>query len=106
MEALFESDGVPIAGHLARPRIAPGTSVPGLVITHGMPHASQGGRLSARSFPELAERIAAEMGWMVLVSEAVAVHGSQALILPACIILVAVLLVWAANVGVRRGWLS
>jgi putative redox protein len=67
VEALFESDGVPIAGHLARPRIAPGTSVPGLVITHGMPHASQGGRLSARSFPELAERIAAEMGWMVLV---------------------------------------
>lgn len=68
MEKLFTSTGdVEIAGHLARPRIAPGTFVPGLVISHGFPHLTQGGRLSARSFPELAERIATEMGWMVLV---------------------------------------
>jgi fermentation-respiration switch protein FrsA (DUF1100 family) len=67
VETLFESDGVPIAGHLARPRFPPGTTVPALVITHGMPHASGGGRLSAGTFPELAERIAGEMGWMALV---------------------------------------
>jgi len=68
VEKLFTStDGVEIAGHLARPRIAPGTFVPGLVISHGFPHLKQGGKLSARSFPELAERIATEMGWMVLV---------------------------------------
>ncbi len=67
MEQLFESGGVPIAGHLARPRSAPGTQVPGLVISHGFPHLKGGGRLSARSFPELADRIATEMGWFVLV---------------------------------------
>jgi uncharacterized protein len=68
VEKLFTSTGgVEIAGHLARPRIAPGTFVPGLVISHGFPHLKQGGRLSAKSFPELAERIATEMGWMVLV---------------------------------------
>jgi fermentation-respiration switch protein FrsA (DUF1100 family) len=67
METLFQSGSIEIAGHLARPRIAPGTFVPGVVISHGMPHASQGGRLSARSFPELAERIATEMGWMAMV---------------------------------------
>jgi pimeloyl-ACP methyl ester carboxylesterase len=68
VEKLFTSSGgVEIAGHLARPRIAPGTFVPALVISHGFPHLRQGGRLSARSFPELAERIATEMGWMVLV---------------------------------------
>lgn len=68
MEKLFESSGgIRIAGHLARPRIAPGTFVPGLVISHGFPHLTEGGRLSALSFPELAERIATEMGWMVLV---------------------------------------
>jgi hypothetical protein len=50
--------------------------------------------------------ILVQMGWMVLVSEAVAVHGSQALVLPAFIILMAVLFLWAANVGVRRGWLG
>lgn len=67
MEKLFESGGIEIAGHLARPRSAPGTYVPGLVICHGFPHLREGGRLSARSFPELADRIATEMGWFVLV---------------------------------------
>ena len=69
MEKLFTSTGgVEIAGHLARPRIAPGTFVPSLVISHGFPNLKrEGGALSARSFPELAERIATEMGWMVLV---------------------------------------
>lgn len=67
MELLFRSDGIGLAGHLARPRTAAGTAVPGLVICHGFPHLNQGGRLSARSFPELADRIATEMGWMVLV---------------------------------------
>ena len=68
MEKLFTSSGgVEIAGHLARPRIAPGTYVPALVISHGFPHLKQGGKLSAKSFPELAERIATEMGWIVLV---------------------------------------
>ena len=67
MEKLFRSGDIELAGHLARPRIAPGTSVPGLLICHGFPNLNQGGVLSARSFPELAERIATEMGWMVLV---------------------------------------
>lgn len=67
MEKLFRSGQLELAGHLARPRIAAGTSVPGLLICHGFPNLNQGGALSARSFPELAERIATEMGWMVLV---------------------------------------
>ena len=67
MEKLFRSGDIELAGHLARPRVAPGTSVPGLLICHGFPNLNQGGALSARSFPELAERIATEMGWMVLV---------------------------------------
>ena len=61
MEKLFRSGDSELAGHLARPRIAPGTSVPGLLICHGFPNLNQGGALSARSFPELAERIATEM---------------------------------------------
>lgn len=67
MEKLFRSGSIELAGHLARPRIAPGTTVPGLVLSHGFPHLREGGELSARSFPELADRIATEMGWMVLV---------------------------------------
>jgi uncharacterized protein len=67
MDALFTSDGVQIAGHLARPRSAPGVTVPGLVISHGFPNMRGAGKLSARSFPELADRIATELGWFVLV---------------------------------------
>jgi putative redox protein len=67
MDRIFSSDGVELAGHLARPRSGPGTSLPGLVICHGYPPLRDGGRLSARSFPELADRIATELGWFVLV---------------------------------------
>jgi putative redox protein len=68
VERLFTStDGIGIWGHLARPRSAPGTRVPGLVIGHGFPNGRGGGRLSAKSFPELADRIATELGWVVMV---------------------------------------
>ncbi|MCX7621013.1 MAG: alpha/beta fold hydrolase [Acidimicrobiales bacterium] len=67
MEKLFVSDGIELAGHLARPRVGPGKLTPGLVICHGFPSSVEGGRLSAHSFPELAERIANELGWSVLV---------------------------------------
>ena len=67
MDRIFSSDGVELAGHLARPRSGPGTHLPGLVICHGFPPLRGGGRLSAKSFPELADRIATELGWFVLV---------------------------------------
>jgi putative redox protein len=67
VDKIFSSDGVELAGHLARPRSGPGTFLPGLVICHGFPHLRGGGRLSAKSFPELADRIATELGWFVLV---------------------------------------
>jgi putative redox protein len=68
VERLFtSSEGIGIWGHLARPRSARGTWTPGLVIGHGFPVGKGGGRLTAKSFPELADRIATELGWAVLV---------------------------------------
>lgn len=67
MEPLFTSDGLTIVGHVARPARAPGKSVPAVVICHGYPSGAGGGRLSARSFPELGERIANELGWLAVV---------------------------------------
>lgn len=67
MDRLFESDGIELAGQLSLPRSAPGHPVPGLVICHGFPAGRNAGRVSAKSFPELADRIAAELGWKVLV---------------------------------------
>lgn len=67
MDALFTSGDIEIAGHLSRPRSAPGTFVPGLVICHGFPNLRGGARQAAGSFPELADRIATELGWVVVV---------------------------------------
>lgn len=49
--------------------------------------------------------IVAQMGWVLLVSEAPAVEGGQAYVMPILISGIALLLVWAANTGVKRGWL-
>lgn len=67
MEPLFASDGLRLVGHLARPPTASRQSAPGVVICHSYPSTVEGGLISARSFPELAERIAKELGWFALV---------------------------------------
>src|SRR4051812_35449133 len=67
MEKLFTSGGMELAGHLAQPRSASGHWVPGLVICHGFPAGRNAGQIAGKSFPELADRIAAELGWKVLV---------------------------------------
>lgn len=65
--ARFVSDDLVLAHHLARPARTPSSGIPGLVLTHGFPSGSGGGKkASARSYPELADRIATEMGWAVL----------------------------------------
>jgi len=67
VDVSIASDGLALHGHLARPRSAPGTATPGLVLCHGFPSGKGGGRRSAQSYPELADRIATELGWTVLV---------------------------------------
>jgi putative redox protein len=66
MEPLFRSGPHQLAGHLATPRTAPGTRVPGVVISHPFPTVQRGKRNSGLTFPELADRIANEMGWYAL----------------------------------------
>ena len=47
-----------------------------------------------------------QCGWIMLISNARAVEGMMALVMPATIVLVAVLLVWLAAKGAARGWLD
>jgi len=54
-----------LGAHLAEPPPGPGR-VPGLVLCHGFPVRGREAPASGKSFPELADRIAAEMGWRVL----------------------------------------
>jgi hypothetical protein len=44
-------------------------------------------------------------GWL-LMTEAVAVIGPSVFVMPAIIVLVAILLLWVATTALRRGWLS
>ena len=64
MDAWFDSAGLALSAHLAEP---PGVAhAPGLVLCHGFPVRGREAVASGKSFPELAERIAGEMGWVVL----------------------------------------
>jgi uncharacterized protein len=65
MDYRFESGDLELSGHLAEPQGASGDS-PGLVLCHGFPTRGRESPQSGKSFPELADRIAAELGWVVL----------------------------------------
>lgn len=66
MPEVIESQGARLAAHLARPPVGGVASgAPGLVVCPGFPSAA--GRTSnSETYPELADRLAAEAGWTVL----------------------------------------
>ena len=65
MDYAFESGELTLSGHLAEPGEA-SAEVPGLVLCHGFPTRGRESPQSGLSFPELADRIATELGWLVL----------------------------------------
>lgn len=65
MDYRFASGDLTLAGHLAQPADGP-AGAPGLVLCHGFPTRGRESEQSGKSFPELAERIAEELGWVVL----------------------------------------
>lgn len=65
MDYRFLSGDLELSGHLSEPRV-PTDEVPGLVLCHGFPTRGRESPQSGRSFPELADRIANELGWCVL----------------------------------------
>jgi len=74
----FRSDGLSLAAHLACPPAPePGREVPGVVIVHGFPSGPDGGANSVATFPELAFRIATEMGWVAMVPHLRGMPGSE-----------------------------
>lgn len=65
MDYRFPSGDLQLSGHLAVP--ADGMQgAPGLVVCHGFPTRGRESPQSGLSFPELADRIATELGWLVL----------------------------------------
>lgn len=67
MDVTMESGGLRLAAHLSRPPDpTPGEALPGLVLCHGFPAGPGGAATSGQTYPELADRVAAESGWLVL----------------------------------------
>ena len=68
MEHRFGSGGNLLAGHLARPPVRADVSqVPAVILAHGYPSDVHSASEAAAALPELADRIAAEMGWLAFV---------------------------------------
>lgn len=67
---MIESAGARLRVHIARPGgSAEGeasASGPGLVLCHGFPAGPRGAATTAQTYPELADRLAADAGWSVL----------------------------------------
>ena len=66
MRCVIESSGLRLSGFLARPPVAAAPAAPGLVLCHGFPAGPGGAATSGQTYPELAERLAADTGWVVL----------------------------------------
>ncbi len=67
MEHRFPSSGNLLAAHLARPPMrADVTKVPAVVLAHGYPSDVSAAAVAASALPELADRLAAEMGWLAM----------------------------------------
>ena len=68
MDGWFESEGLRLATHLAMPpgggRMA--ANLAGVVLCHGFPAGAGGARTSASTYPELADRLAQEVGCAAL----------------------------------------
>lgn len=65
MQCVIESEGLRLSGYLARPA-TPAATAPGLVLCHGFPTGPGGAATSGQTYPELADRLAADTGWVVL----------------------------------------
>jgi putative redox protein len=63
MEVALDAVGVRLRGHVARP-VTPARY--GLVLCHGFPSGPRGAANSAETYPDLADRLAADAGWVVL----------------------------------------
>ena len=62
----FESEGLRLTGWMSRPDDARRGVHPGLVLCHGFPREPKSARTSANTYPQLADRLATEVGWTVL----------------------------------------
>jgi fermentation-respiration switch protein FrsA (DUF1100 family) len=62
----FEANGLTLSGHLARPVGTGQQGLPGVVIVPGYPSGPDRGASATSTHPDLADRLAQDMGWVAL----------------------------------------
>jgi putative redox protein len=77
LESTFPSGGLTLKAHRADPPAAAGAHPPALILCHGFPAAAGGATSAVASYPELGDRIAAELGWIVHVPALRGAGGSE-----------------------------
>jgi putative redox protein len=77
VESSFPSGGLTLLAHRAVPRRGAGANPPAAVLCHGFPSGVVNAAAVTASYPELADRIAAELGWLVLVPVLRGIDGSE-----------------------------
>lgn len=78
MESSFPSGGLTLRAHRAVPPVGRvGANPPAAVLCHGFPGGVAGATSATLSYPELGDRIAAELGWLVLVPALRGAGGSE-----------------------------
>lgn len=78
MDSSFPSGGLTLRAHRAEPppgRV--GENPPAVIVCHGFPGGVAGAEAATSTYPELADRIAAELGWLVLVPALRGAGGSE-----------------------------
>jgi len=76
VDATFPSGGLALRVHRALP--PPGrANPPAVVVCRGMPAGARGAETAADPYPALADRIAAELGWLVVVPALRGASGSE-----------------------------
>jgi Serine aminopeptidase, S33 len=66
MDDRVRSGGLRLAAHIARPSGRASGPLPAVVLCHGYPGVTESSAIAPHTFPELADRIATEMGWVAL----------------------------------------
>jgi putative redox protein len=78
LDSSFPSGGLTLRAHRAEPpqgRV--GENPPAVILCHGFPAGVAGAEAATATYPELADRIAAELGWLVLVPSLRGAGGSE-----------------------------
>jgi putative redox protein len=77
LDSTFPSGGLTLKAHRAEPPPSAGAHPPAVVLCHGFPGGAIGATGAVQAYPDLGDRIASELGWLVHVPGLRGAGGSE-----------------------------